>query len=108
MTTTVSHRAAEASNHDAAPWVGRRPWILAWLAFLPLVAFRAGILTEGDTFWQIRVGQQIIAHHTIPATDTFSWTMYGKPYFQNSWGFDFLAAVAYRLGGLPGVAVACA
>jgi hypothetical protein len=108
VTTTASQQALPASGEDAQPAGGRRAWVLAWLAFLPLVVFRAGILSEGDTYWQIRIGQQIIAHHTIPATDTFSWTMYGKPYFQNSWGFDVLVAIAYRLGGLPGVAIACA
>lgn len=108
MTTTASQQAVRASSDVARAAGGRRPWIVAWLAFLPLVVFRAGILTEGDTFWQIRIGQQIIAHHAIPATDTFSWTMHGKPYFQNSWGFDVLVASAYRLGGLPAVAVACA
>jgi hypothetical protein len=108
MTTTVTRQDFRASSDDARPAVGRRAWILAWIAFLPLVVFRAGILSEGDTFWQIRIGQQIISRHAIPATDTFSWTMYGKPYFQNSWGFDVLVAFAYRLGGLPGVAVACA
>ncbi len=108
MTTTTDQQAVEASGHSLRSPGSRRAWILAWLAFLPLVIFRAGILTEGDTFWQIRIGLLTIAHHAIPATDTFSWTMYGKPYFQNSWAFDVLLGVAYRLGGLPGVAVLCA
>lgn len=108
MTATASPQAVQESSDGTTHTAGRRAWILAWLVFQPLVVFRAGILSEGDTFWQIRIGQQIIAHHTIPATDTFSWTMYGKPYFQNSWGFDVLVACAYRLGGLPTVAVVCA
>jgi hypothetical protein len=90
------------------PAVRRRAWLLAWLAFLPLVVLRAGVLAGSDTFWEIRVGLLTIAHHAIPATDTFSWTMHGKPYFQNSWGFDVLLAMAYRLGGLPGAAWLCA
>lgn len=108
MTTTASQRAVLSNSDDTRPVSGRRAWILCWLAFLPLVVFRAGILSEGDTFWQIRIGQLIIAHHAIPGTDTFSWTMYGKPYFQNSWGFDVLVAFAYRLFGLPGAALLCA
>lgn len=107
MTAIASPQAAEAARHRPRS-SALRPWILAWVAFLPLVLFRAGVLSEGDTFWQIRIGQQILAHHVIPATDTFSWTAHGKPYFQNSWGFDVLLAAASRLGGLPGVAVLCA
>jgi hypothetical protein len=107
MTATASQQAPEAVGYRV-PIAAGRAWILAWLAFLPLVLFRAGVLSEGDTFWQIRIGQQIIAHHAIPATDTFSWTAHGKPYFLNSWGFDVLLGAAYRLGGLPGVALLCA
>jgi len=107
MTTTASPQTAEVTGYSPRT-ASRQTWILAWLAFLPLVIFRAGILSEGDTFWQIRIGQLILAHHAIPATDTFSWTAHGTPYFQNSWGFDVLLAVAYRVAGLPGVALLCA
>jgi hypothetical protein len=108
MTTTAGQRAVESRDQRLGASADRRAWLLAWLAFLPLVIFRAGVLSEGDTFWQIRIGLQTIAHHAIPATDTFSWTMHGKPYFQNSWGFDVLLGLAYRAGGLPGAAVLCA
>jgi len=106
LTATASPRAAEISARDSQhPAI--RSWQLAWLAFLPLVVFRAGVLAEADTFWQIRIGQLIVAHHAIPGTDTFSWTVYGRPYFQNSWGFDVLLAIGYRLGGLPGAVWLC-
>jgi hypothetical protein len=108
VTATASPQAARASTADHRQRPSRRAWLLAWLAFLPLVVFRAGVLSEGDTFWQIRLGLLTIAHHAIPGTDTFSWTVLSKPYFQNSWGFDALLAVAYRMSGLPGVAVLCA
>ncbi|MGB6453238.1 MAG: hypothetical protein WBH47_01995 [Streptosporangiaceae bacterium] len=108
MTTTAGPQAPQASDHELQRAAHRRGWLLAWLALLPLVIVRAGVLAEGDTFWQIRVGLLTMAHHSIPATDTFSWTMHGKPYLQNSWGFDVLMAIAYRLGGLPGTAILCA
>jgi hypothetical protein len=108
VTTTAGQQAGQASDRELQRAGGRRAWLLAWLALLPLAIFRAGVLAEADTFWQIRVGLLTIARHSIPATDTFSWTMHGKPYFQNSWGFDVLVAIAYRLGGLPGAAVLCA
>jgi hypothetical protein len=107
MTAIASLQAAESAESSRQTAVRRR-WILAWLAFLPLVLYRAGVLSEGDTFWQIRIGLLTIAHKAIPAADTFSWTAHGKPYFQNSWGFDVLLAGAYRLGGLQSVAVLCA
>ncbi len=85
-----------------------RPWLLAWLAFAPVAVLRAGVLTESDTFWQIRAGLLTLAHRAIPATDTFSWTVHGRPWTLNSWAFDVFLALAYRLAGLPGVAWACA
>jgi hypothetical protein len=106
--STASQQSAQGKHEEPQRTAGRRAWLLAWLAFLPLVVVRAGVLAEGDTFWQIRVGLLTLAHHSIPATDTFSWTMHGKPYSQNSWAFDVLVAIAYRLGGLPTVAILCA
>ena len=100
-------RAAETAE-DAAPRQRRWPWLLAWLAFAPVVALRAGELTESDTFWQIKAGLLTLAHRAIPAVDTFSWTARGKPWTLNSWGFNVAVAVAYRLAGLPGVAWVCA
>jgi hypothetical protein len=108
VTTAASEQTAQASGRELQRVAGRRAWLLAWLALLPLVIVRAGVLSEGDTFWQIRIGLLIMTHHSIPAHDTFSWTMHGQPYFQNSWGFDVLVAIAYRLGGLPGAAAFCA
>jgi hypothetical protein len=108
QTAAASQQVARGSDDEPRRAARRRAWLLAWLAFLPLVIVRAGVLSEGDTFWQIRIGLLILAHHSIPATDTFSWTMHGKPYFQNSWGFDVLVAIAYRLGGLPVAAILCA
>lgn len=103
------HRAAAALAVRAIRVrAGRRPWIVAWLAFLPVVILRAGILTEGDTFWEIRTGLLTIAHRAIPTVDTFSWTMRGRPWTLNSWGFNVLDAVAYRMGGLLAVAWMCA
>ena len=85
-----------------------RSWFLAWLAFLPIVLLRAGTLAEADTFWEIRTGLLTISHRAIPGADPFSWTVPGKPWTLNSWGFNVLIAAAYRLAGLPGVAWACA
>jgi hypothetical protein len=73
-----------------------------------VVVFRAGTLAEADTFWQIRTGLLTVSHRAIPAVDTFSRTVHGKPWMLNSWGFNVLIAGTYRLAGLPGVAWAYA
>lgn len=63
---------------------------------------RAGTLAEANTFWQIRTGLLTINHRAILRADPFSWTMAGKPWTLNSWGFNVLIAGTYRLAGLPG------
>jgi hypothetical protein len=98
--SAVGEAAAVASRGSS--------WFLAWLAFLPVAVARAGTLAEPDTFWQVRTGLLTISHRAIPAVDPFSWTVYGKPWTLNSWGFNVLIAGAYRLAGLPAVAWACA
>jgi hypothetical protein len=83
-------------------------WLMAGLAFLPVVVLRAGDLAESDTFWQVRTGEYILDHRSIPMVDPFSWTARDAPWQMNSWGFNVLLALAYRAGGLPAVAVFCA
>ncbi len=73
-----------------------------------MVLLRAGTLSETDTFWEVRTGLLAIAKGSLPAADPFSWTVNGQPWTLNSWGFDVLAALAYRAAGLPAVALACA
>jgi hypothetical protein len=106
--TTRSLTESSAANDATGAGSTGRSWLLAWLAFLPVVVLRAGTLAEADTFWQIRTGLLTVSHRAIPAVDPFSWTVHGKPWTLNSWGFNVLIAVAYRAAGLPGVAWACA
>jgi hypothetical protein len=82
-----------------------RHWLGALLALLPVALFRTGTLGASDTFWEIRTGQLILGRGALPAHDTLSWTAAGWPWRINSWGFDVLAATAFRGGGLAAVAL---
>ena len=101
-------RAATSGGLAGMVSPSRRAWLFAWLAFIPFVFLRAGTLAESDTFWQVRTGLLTIHQRRIPTVDTFSWTVHGRPWTLNSWGFNVVLAAAYRLAGLPGVALACA
>ena len=87
------------------PWVIRRPWLAAWLALTPIALLRAGTFAESDTFWQIRTGLIELDSGALVRTDPFTWTRAGQPWIQNSWGYNVLDGLAYRAGGLPGVAL---
>lgn len=84
---------------------GTKPWILAWLAFLPLVMIRAENFAESDTFWAIRTGILTISMGAIPNQDPFSWTAAGEHWTLNAWAFNVVIGAAYLLAGLPGTAI---
>jgi hypothetical protein len=72
---------------------------------VPLAIARAGVLAESDTFWQTRTGLVIVQEGRIPTTDHFSWTAQGQAWQSNSWAFDVLLGLGYRIGGLTVVAL---
>lgn len=90
----------------ALPPAKRSLWVLAWLAFLPLVMIRAENFAESDTFWAIRTGTVTIARGAIPTEDPFSWTVDGEPWTLNAWGFNVILGAAYLVWGLAGSAIA--
>lgn len=61
------------------------------------------LLNDTDTFWQIKVGEWILAHHTVPHVDVYSWTRAGAPWISSSWLSQVLFDAAYQLVGWPGV-----
>jgi hypothetical protein len=106
--STLTGSRGLLAARSIVPRVRRLPWLLAWVAILPLAVLRAGTLSETDTFWQVRTGLLIIGQRAIPQVDTFSWTAGGEPWTLNSWGFDVIVAASYRVAGLAGVATTCA
>lgn len=81
-----------------------RPWILAWLTFLPYAIIRSENLAESDTFWQVRTGLWTMTEGRLPLVDPFSWTAQGEPWTLNSWAFNLLLGLGYEAAGLAGVA----
>ena len=63
------------------------------------------VLADGDTGWHIRTGEWILAHHSVPRLDIFSFSMPGQPWFAWEWLSDILLAGMNRVGGLRGVAL---
>ena len=108
MSTIPALQAPERVPRRSPPTAGVGPWVWAWLAMLPVALLRAGELAESDTFWQIRAGQYTLDHRAVPSVDFLSWTMPGRSWTLNSWGFNVVLATLDRLAGLPGVALGCA
>jgi hypothetical protein len=76
---------------------------LALVPFALLALVRLGHFVEGDTFWGVRAGQQMVAEHTVRLHDVLSWTRPGQPWHPNEWGYDVVLWLAYRLDGVIGL-----
>jgi hypothetical protein len=62
-----------------------------------------GLLFDGDIGWHIRTGEHILDRGAVPATDLFSFTRPGAPWFAWEWLSDVGFALAHRSAGLKGV-----
>src|SRR5215469_2545562 len=100
----------------AKPW---QPPLGRWVSLVPslsdlsfllpiLVLFwcTTGIpwlLTDSDTGWHIRTGEWISKNGRVPATDLFSFTKFGQPWFAWEWLSDVSMATIHSHFGLGGI-----
>jgi hypothetical protein len=71
------------------------------LAALVVVATGLCMGVQSDTWWQLRTGQLIVQHGSIPTTDLFSSTVRGGYWPNHEWLAQVIFYLCYRLGGLP-------
>ncbi|MBN9148018.1 MULTISPECIES: hypothetical protein [unclassified Nitrobacter] len=100
MSVAYTERAETRSTAVAPAWL----FVGAGIYLLLLIR-GDGLLRDADTFWQIKVGQWIAAHHAVPFTDIYSFTRAGEPWISTSWLAQVLFAQAFDLGGWAGVVV---
>jgi len=72
---------------------------------VPIGLTRQLLSSDGDLGRHIRVGEYILSHGLLHQ-DIFSFTRLGQPFVGYEWLSEALTGLAYRLGGLPLVAVA--
>jgi hypothetical protein len=53
-------------------------------------AMHAGL--SGDVFYQVATGRWMLAHHTVARHDVFSYTVAGRHWLDEEWGFQVLLA----------------
>jgi hypothetical protein len=63
---------------------------------------------DGDVSWHIAAGQWILRHHSLPATDPFSFTAGGHPWVPIEWLAEVIYATAFNLAGYAGLATVVA
>ena len=79
-------------------------WAFAAVAMATLLGL-LGRLYATDLTYHLRAGEAILATHHLPDVDTFTFTAAGRPWLDQQWGAQVVMTLAYRIGGLAGLAL---
>ncbi|MFZ3200835.1 MAG: hypothetical protein ACLQMT_11730 [Candidatus Acidiferrales bacterium] len=60
---------------------------------------------EGDTWWHIRAGEEMLDTYQVPHRDSYSWTAAGAEWIAYEWLGEVAMAAVYRAGELRGLKV---
>ncbi|HUC02188.1 MAG TPA: hypothetical protein VMA75_04820 [Candidatus Paceibacterota bacterium] len=71
--------------------------ILIFFSFLVITAKTI----DPDLYWHLRDGELILATHTVPRVDTYSYTMAGMPWVDHEWLVEAAFAWMYNHGLMP-------
>jgi hypothetical protein len=55
-------------------------------------------LIDGDVWWHIRAGQDIMATGSVPRVDTWSVVAFGRPWISQDWLSNVLLAAGHEIG----------
>jgi hypothetical protein len=72
-----------------------------WLAIVLLAFLEWKAVHDTDIFWQIKLGQIMIAERALPSVDRFTYTHYGEPAPAIGWLAQVGFALLYNVGGWP-------
>lgn len=100
----MSALAAERSTIPPRRLVS--PTLLAMtLAVYEVFLFARNVLADGDTYWHIKAGEWMLAHHQVPRADPFAFTTQGLVWVPHEWLSEIVMALAYRSGGWAGLVI---
>jgi hypothetical protein len=89
--------------------IGRQTLIYAIAFFLILLTTTMVrsklLLADGDTFWHLVVGEQIVRDHSFPIVDEYSYTRAGAPWIAKEWLSQVILYWAFSSGGWRGLAL---
>ena len=72
---------------------------------LPVLAALLAPMSTVDLTYQLRAGAEMLATGTIPAQDTWTFTVAGTPWFDQQWGAQLILRLVEQLGGWTGLAL---
>lgn len=75
--------------------------LFAAILFLALFVMATREISDPDFWWHLRTGQFIAETFSIPHTDIFSHTNFGKPWVTHEWLSELFIYTIFRLGSFP-------
>lgn len=70
------------------------------LVFAGIFLFLLRPLEDPDFWWHIKTGELIAQSAQIPKTDSYSFTVPGKPWIAHEWLSELVMFILYRAGGI--------
>lgn len=77
--------------------------LLIFAASLSIAAFLINEVHSVDIWWHIIIGEDIIEHLSVPRSDRYTASAFGRPYHDSHWLFQVLVAIAHHISGMAGV-----
>jgi hypothetical protein len=79
------------------------PLLIGLLCYGGVVALGNRVLADPDTYWHIAIGRWIIANHTVPTQDIYSFTMPGAAFTPPEWLAEVVIASIFDHFGWAGL-----
>jgi hypothetical protein len=77
--------------------------LITAITFLGVFAMAARLSMDPDTWWHLRTGEWILAHHAVPQVDPFSYTRLGAAWHYPGWLVQVPMALIFRWFGPGGL-----
>lgn len=100
MAVQLSDRAATGLSHVQGKHRVSVWYLIAALAALATTWKGVGPASETDLFWHIKVGQELVTHHTFPVVDPWNYTFPERSWHTTQWLSEVLMYFLYHRGGL--------
>lgn len=75
--------------------------VLRLLLFTAIFSLAAVPPLDPDLWWHLADGRLMVATHSIPHVDVYSFSAAGHPWVMHEWLADLVMFVLYQAGGLP-------
>lgn len=89
------------------PFLSKRPPLILWALALAGFAIAVGATKAAgyDIWWHLKTGELIWQWQEIPRYDFFSYTAFGRPWFNHEWLFQVGAWLLYSKFGVAALTV---